>query len=126
MATAVKRKRWNEVRAGDSIKSVPTDAGNGRLWSGEVTAVATFMSQALIGVPSREMVRVTVEVHGRSLCADDLVHGFGYRTRNSAFVAPTYTLCHPVNESLFRRVKHRGREMWTGYEVYGESVTDEG
>ena len=121
MKALVRRKRWNEVRAGDSIKSVPHDPGNGRLWSGEVTAVSRFMSQALIGVPSREMVRVTVEVHGRSLCADDLVHGFGHRTRTDEFKAPVYTLCHPVNESLFKRVNYKGRSMWTGHEVYGEA-----
>lgn len=116
---AVKRKRWNEVKVGDGIKSVPCDEGNGRLWSGVVTAVREFDSQAVIGRPSRRMVQVTVEVHGRSLCSEDLAHGFGYRTRTSEFKHPVYTLNHPINESLFRKVIYRGRSCWNGHEVYG-------
>lgn len=123
-ATTTRRKRYGDVQVGDGVRTVPADPGNGRLWSGVVTAARRFTSQAVIGVPARAMVEITVEVHGRSLCAEDLAHGFGYRTSRDEFRQPVYTLNYPVDAPTFRKVISRGRKVWDGkvFEPAAEEV----
>lgn len=116
--TQNRRKRFGEVQVGDHISTVPADPANGRLWSGVVTEVRRFMSQELIGKPSEEMVTITVQVEGRSLCADDLVYGFGNKrdieTGEVVHVGVKKYLNYPVNQATFRKVRNRGRIRWDG------------
>jgi hypothetical protein len=104
----MRRKYWREVEVGDGITSVPADPGNGRLWSGEVTAVRRR---------DDGIVCLTVDVHGRSLCADDLVYGFGAKG------PVTYGLNYPADEATFQRVRYKGRIVWSGHRVEGPVTT---
>lgn len=105
----MKRKTFSDVRVGDGITSVPAgDGGNGFLWSGEVTG------RDEREVNGKPYVCLTVLVHGRSLCADDLVYGFGVN-RDGTHREVIYHLVHPVDEALLKRVRYKGRVVWAGY-----------
>lgn len=119
-----RRKRFGEVQVGDHIRTVPADPGNGRLWSGVVKSVERRMSQALIGKPSEEMIHLVVTVEGRSLCADDLVYGFGakkdFETGEVVSREVVYHLNYPVKQATFRKVRNRGRVRWDGMVITPE------
>lgn len=109
------RSTYSEIQVGDSIQSYIDPKGpswlgaNGRLWSGEVTAVSQ----------SGDKVAITVDVHGRSLCADDLVYGFG-NTRD-AHVGVTKTLYFKPSDYLLKRVRDlkTGVRYWSGIQAFG-------
>lgn len=109
------RNTYGEVEVGDGIKTyvdrkAPSNAyANGRLWSGEVTKVERH----------GERVAITVDVHGRSLCADDLVYGFG-NARDGSHKPVVMTLNRKADEYVQQRVRdvRTGRRYWAGVEVY--------
>lgn len=112
----IERNTYGEIEVGDAIgtyvdREAPSNAyGNGRLWSGTVTAVEDL----------GDKVRITVDVEGRSLCADDLVYGFG-ATREGGFRPVVYDLTHDKSEYVQRRVRdaRTGRRYWSGIKAFG-------
>lgn len=108
--TYIERATYGQIQAGDSIgtfndRNAPSRySGNGGSWQGTVTNVER----------DGDRVKVTVEVGTRSLCADDLVHGFH---------GTTYVCNGLADQYLQRRVRDQrtGRRFWSGLHAEGWS-----
>lgn len=96
-----RRRTYGEIQVGDGITT--REAGDGRGYAGTVTAV-THREVAHRGL----CACITVAVHTRDLCADDLVRGFQ---------GATYGLTYPVGEyTMTKRAPWRGASIkrWCG------------
>jgi hypothetical protein len=109
------RAKYSDAQVGDHIVTffgpdAPYAAGsNGHAWDGEVIEV----------IRTDERVTLRIRLNGRSLCADDLVYGFG-RTRDGGSKEVIHCLTRPIDMYTHQRFLNRklGRRYWSGHSIY--------